>query len=162
MALIVSDTNIFIDMDVAGLIRTMFQLPEVFAVPDVLYEEELREHHAELPTYGLRVLEIRPEYTAEAVRLRTHYRKPGQNDLFALALALQENCPLLTGDARLREAAEAENVAVFGTLWLIEHMFNEGLVSIKQVKAAYQKMEAENRRLPWDLVKQQLRKFESG
>jgi len=33
--LIVSDANIFIDMDCAGLTARMFRLPEEFAVPDV-------------------------------------------------------------------------------------------------------------------------------
>jgi hypothetical protein len=47
----------------------------------------LLQHHPELPGYGLRVLEISEEYVREAYRLRGQYNKPGQNDLFALALA---------------------------------------------------------------------------
>lgn len=162
MALIVSDANIFIDMEVAGLTRTMFSLPEVFAVPDILYEEELREHHGELPGYGLRILTLQPQYTMEVIRLIRTHRKPGQNDLLALALALQERCPLLTGDARLREAALQEKVETRGTLWLIECIYDNALLDLKQVKAAYQKLHDEDRRLPWDLVEQQLRKLESA
>jgi hypothetical protein len=54
MKLLVSDANIFIDMAVAGIIRLMFQLQAEIAVPDILYEEELRQHHPDLPGYGLR------------------------------------------------------------------------------------------------------------
>ena len=41
MPILVSDTNIFIDMDVGNLTRSMFRLEETFATPDILYREEL-------------------------------------------------------------------------------------------------------------------------
>ena len=53
MTLLISDANIFIDMEESGVIQQMFELPETFAVPDVLFIEELIEHHPELPQYGL-------------------------------------------------------------------------------------------------------------
>lgn len=111
--LIVSDANIFIDMDCAGLTTRMFRLPEEFAVPDVLFMEELSGQHAELPGFGLRVLPLREEVIADAVRLGK-YRQLSQNDIFALALARQEGSPLLTGDQRLRKAAEVDGVDVRG------------------------------------------------
>ena len=52
MAILVGDANIFIDMDVGNLTRPMFRLEETFATPDVLYREELEEHHSELPGLG--------------------------------------------------------------------------------------------------------------
>lgn len=52
MAILVSDANIFIDMDVGDLTRPMFRLEETFATPDILYREELEEHHAVLPSLG--------------------------------------------------------------------------------------------------------------
>ena len=52
MRLVVSDANILIDMEEGGLIEAMFKLPETFAVPNVLFMEELVEHHPELPGHG--------------------------------------------------------------------------------------------------------------
>ena len=69
MKLLISDANILIDMEEGGLIESMFRLPETFAVPDILYEEELLAHHANLPGLGLQVLEISAEYMREAYRL---------------------------------------------------------------------------------------------
>ena len=159
MPIIVSDANIFIDVEVGRLTRVMFQLPEEFAVPNILYEEELSGHHPELPTYGLRILEIREEFVREAVRLGGIYTKPGHNDLLALALAQQENCPLLTGDGNLRSAAETEAVIVRGTLWLVEQLLDNKLISYNEAKDAYARMRAEDRRLPWDEVENQLAKY---
>ena len=159
MPLIISDANIFIDIEVAGLTRIMFQLPEVFAVPNILYEEELSEHHPELPVLGLRVLDVTEEYVKEADRLGEIYTKPSHNDLLALALAKQEQCPLLTGDNKLREAAEAERITVRGTLWLVEQLFINELINYKETKEAYTRIKQDGRRLPWPEVENQLERF---
>lgn len=136
-------------MEVGGLTRLMFQIGEDIAVPDVLYEEELREHHGELPGYGLRILEVRSEYVVEAVRLRAVYPGAGANDLLALALAKQEDCPLLTGDKALRAAALAESIEVMGTMWLMERFTKLGLITHDETLRAYEAMKNAGRRLPW-------------
>jgi hypothetical protein len=87
MKLLISDANIIIDIQADNLIEVVFRLPETFAVPNILYEEELRERHPELPVFGLQVLGISEAYVREAYRLRGQYSGPSQNDLFALALA---------------------------------------------------------------------------
>ena len=146
MALIVSDANIFIDMEVGGLTPLMFQIGEEIAVPDILYEEELREHHSELPGYGLRILEVQEMFVKEADRMGAIHIRAGRNDLLALALAKQERCPLLTGDGALRSAAEAEGVLVRGTLWLVEKMLVNNLLDHAGAIAAYDRMRDEGRR----------------
>ena len=130
MKLLISDANIFIDMKAGGLVEAMFRLPEIFAVLDILFMEELVEYHLELPGYGLQVMSLTEETVAESMRLRQQHRHPSQNDLFALALAKQESCPLLTGDRRLRDVAKQEGVVLKGTLWLIERMVEEAIISV--------------------------------
>jgi predicted nucleic acid-binding protein len=97
-----------------------------------------------------------PEVVAEAFRLGGVYHQPSRNDLFALALAKHHGCPLLTGDSRLRQAAEQESIEVRGTLWLMEAMYEAGIITIDELQAAYDRMRDENRRLPWDEVEAQL------
>ena len=48
--------------------------------------------------------------------------------LRSLSLALQENCPLLTGDRNLRKAADQEGVQVHGTIWLVSEMLREKII----------------------------------
>lgn len=161
MPWLISDANIIIDMEVGGILNLMFRLPETFAVPDILYIEELSEQHSELPGLGLEVMRLRAEFVAEAFRLRETYNKPGMNDLFALALAKQETCPLLTGDKDLREAADQEEVQVNGTLWLIQRLFDEGIMQIEAIEEAYEIMEREGRRLPWKEVEKQIKSMKN-
>jgi len=159
MTWLISDANIIIDMEAGEILDRMFRLPETFAVPNVLYVEELEMHHAHLPGLGLVVLDVHEEFVLEAYRLGEVYKRPGHNDLLALALAKQERCPLLTGDAKLREAAEKEKVDVQGTLWIIERLFAENILDYHGAKNAYEKMEQEGRRLPWDKIKRQLKEM---
>jgi len=159
MKLLISDANILIDMEAGNLVEVMFRLPEIFAVPNILYEEELMERHPELPGYGLQVLEIEEPFMLEAYRLRGIYTQPSQNDLFALALAKQEQCPLLTGDKKLRAAAEREEVTVRGTLWLVDRLVQEKKITTTMAEQAYARMKEEGRRLPWQEVDAQIKKF---
>lgn len=142
--LLISDANILIDMEKGGITRQMFQLDAMFAVPNMLYEEELRADHPELPALGLQSFELSAKTVAYAEKLIVKHSHTGAsiNDLLALALAWQEKTALLTGD---------------GTLWLVEQLINAKILTVKQAAAAYAKMKATGRWLPWDRVERQLR-----
>ncbi len=116
--LLISDANIIIDMNMGGLLRLMFRFDATFAVPDVLFEEELRADHPELLRLGLERFELSESTVVYAARLVEKYRGLGAsiNDLLALALARQEECPLLTGDGRLRTAGQTEGIEIPGLL----------------------------------------------
>lgn len=161
--LLISDANILIDIEAGGLLRPMFRLEAIFAVPNILFEEELREQHPELPRLGLRPLELSDATVQSAAALVEKYQASGVsiNDLLALALAQQESCPLLTGDAKLRTVAERENIEFHGTIWLVGQMMAGRVIVVRQAAAAYDKMKRAGRRLPWDEVKQQLEQFRS-
>lgn len=155
--LLISDANVIIDMEVGSLIKQMFRLDYEFAVPDVLYEEELKGNHSNLPKLGLKRRELQAAAVEYTVALGAKYPKPGRIDLMALALARQEQCALLTGDQALREAGKAEGVEVVGTLWLVGEMVNAKIITKKDARVAYVKMKESNRRLPWAEVDKQLK-----
>lgn len=159
--LLVSDANILIDMNSGGLLRSMFTLDVTIAVPNTLYEEELRRDHPELPQLGLKSLELHEKAVTYAEQLVVKYSPTGVsiNDLLALALAWQEKCPLLTGDAKLRGAGVKEGLEVHGTIWLVGQMLDARVIVGKRAVAAYRAMREAGRRLPWDEVEEQLRTF---
>lgn len=157
LKLLISDANIIIDMEIGGLIKQMFRLDYEFAVPDVLYEEELKENHSNLPKLGLKRRELQAAAVEYTVALGAKYPKPGRIDLMALALARQEQCPLLTGDQALREAGKAEGLDVVGTIWLVGEMLRAKIIAKEVARDAYDKMKASDRRLPWAEVEKQLK-----
>lgn len=162
--LLISDANILIDICAGGLLDELFQLNYVFGLPDVLFEYELQEQYPDLPKKGLQILTLASDAVNDLSDLQARHRKTGVSiyDCMALALARQEQCPLLTGDGALRQVSIAEGMEVKGTLWLVEQMLESGLIDVEQASQAYQAMKADGSRLPWGKVEQQLRKYRQG
>lgn len=160
MLLLISDANILIDIEIGGLIAPLFSLEYQYAVPDILFFEELEGQHGYLLDMGLVARELDDVLVARVEHLVMQYPKPSRNDLFALVLAADEKCPLLTGDKDLKTAAEAENVEVRGTLWLVTEMVRTGRISPHVARGAYQRMRAHGRRLPWELAEQMVAELE--
>ena len=158
--LLISDANILIDMEEGGLLGEMFQLPYQFATPDILFYEELEEEHAHLPDLGLGLKEISSDSMMYATQLTSTYTRASRNDCFALALAKQEQCPLLTGDRALRIAAEREATIVKGTIWLVTQLVVHQKITTDQARVAYTQMQSNGRRLPWQLAEQALAELE--
>lgn len=160
MLLLISDANILIDIEAGDLIAPMFSLGYQFSVPDVLFYEELEEQHAHFLELGLQVQGLDEKGIQRVQALSQTYKNPSRNDLFALVLAEIQKCPLLTGDAALRRAAESENLKVNGTLWLIGEMVRERRITTMVARAALKKMQNSGRRLPWGLAENLLASFD--
>ena len=112
MTILVSDTSVLIDLERGELIASAFKLSATFAVPDVLYERELRDYGGEeLVKLGLKVESLDGDGVALAMRYMQAQRRLTVPDGFALVLAKRNAWTLLTGDGPLRELAKAEGVS---------------------------------------------------
>lgn len=158
MRLLISDANILIDMEAGALMETLFRLPMQFAIPDLLYYEEIEEGSPGLEQLGLQVMEVSGEFVKYAAELPSQYAatlpskngaKPSHNDYLALALAKQESCTLLTGDSNLRIVASQEQISVMGTIGLLCAMVENQLLAVDDALQALQRMKERKRRLPW-------------
>lgn len=152
MRVLISDANVIIDMEDCGLTALMLKLPYHFLVPDLLYYSELEEHHPELLEQGLEVIELSAKTMIRADELERKYRRPSIYDCFALAAAEQEQCPLVTGDGPLRAAAKKERVDIRGTLWVMEELILNQLITWDIASEAFDKLKEQNCRLPWGEV----------
>lgn len=158
MWLLISDANILIDMEAGALLETLFRLPMQFGIPDLLYYEEIEEGSPGLEDLGLLIMEVSGDFVKYAEQLPGQYNhtlparngpKPSHNDYLALALAKQESCTLLTGDANLRVVASKEQVTVMGTIGLLCAMVENQLLSVDDAFKALERMKDGKRRLPW-------------
>lgn len=157
MPILVGDANIFIDLEEGGLIAAAFELPERIEVPNLLFHDELKADHADLVERGLGLGELDENGMQDLITVAARHPGISRYDAAALALARQYGCTLVTGDARLREAAEIEGVRVHGTIWLVERMLDEGLLATEDARGAFERMRARGRRLPWEVAEQMLR-----
>lgn len=157
--LLICDANILIDMVSAGLTQEMFQLPYRFATPNLLFEQELADQHPELTDRGLELHELNPTSIEKALSLSVKYKGVSSMDTIAVALAIQEQTTLLTGDAKLRQTCMQEDVEINGTIWLMEQLLSTGIIDIARARQAYDCMRLEGSRLPSNEIRDQLRKF---
>jgi predicted nucleic acid-binding protein len=130
--ILVSDTSVLIDLERGRLLQAVFALPHEFAVPDVLYDREMRGDWGDaLVRLGLRVEEVSKEGVADALRYHRQSRSLSVPDSFALALAKEHQWLLLTGDGQLRNLGASENVECHGVLWLLDLMEQAGTPGIQ-------------------------------
>lgn len=160
MLLLISDANILIDMEDGNLTPVVFRLPYEIAVPDILFELELRERHSHLLAAGLKVKSLTAESIKKTESFTQQYPRSSMMDHSALALALQEGCSLLTGDKDLRVAATKEGVEVHGTIWIVEQLLKQKIIQQPQAKGSFDTMRDKGSRLPWGDVEKLLNRWE--
>jgi hypothetical protein len=160
--LLVSDTSVLVDLDRAGVLDALFALPMEFAVPDLLYERELRTWPGrDLKEAGLLILALDADGVELAQEYRRRERRLSLPDAFALSLAKTGGHGLLAGDACLREQADVEGVECHGVLWLFDALFEHAIVTGADLSAALRRL-AEHPRcwLPRAEVQKRLQKYE--
>lgn len=139
MRVLVSDSSVLLEMAKRGLLEAMFRLPFEFAVPDVLFEEELIDlgtySRDDLRRYGLRVEELDAVGVTTALSCQARRRRLSLVDCFALALSSIKRYALLTGDKAMRTFAEAEDIEVHGVLWLMDEMVAARVVPVASILA---------------------------
>lgn len=84
MKILVSDTSVLIDLERGEFLEPVFSLSFEFAVPDLLYKQELKGYGGEdLIALGLRVEELSESGTARALAYRSQRPALSLPDSFA-------------------------------------------------------------------------------
>ena len=136
MQVLVSDTSVLVDLERGSLLEASFRLPHRCAVPDLLYERELKDWDGEeLIRLGLSVEELDGNGVKRAIAYLRREPALSLADCFALTLAKTRAWVLLSGDRTLRQLAAEETVECHDVLWLLDQMCNASVVSIPKLRA---------------------------
>lgn len=147
-SVLVTDTNIWIDLENGKILADVFRLPFQFFTTDFAVEEFIHPKWATLQDLGLQTHGLEPEYVLELVRLRQIHRQLSAIDLAALLLARALDASLVTGDRRLNELAKAQGVPVHGVLWILDEMVIHHVLTENQAAIALREMLDQGARLP--------------
>ena len=149
MQILVSDSSVLIEFSKRDLLDRMFELRFQFAVPDLLFNEELIDlgsyDRQDLVRLGLRVEALDPEGVATAIAYQSRRRALSLVDCFALALAHHRGYTLLTEDRRMISFALEEGIQHHDLLWIIDQMHQAAILTTSQVVAAPEAMRADSR-----------------
>ena len=140
MQVVISDSSVIIDLARAGLIEAAFALPYDFRIPDVMFDDELLYlgdySRDDLIKAGLTKSTLDGSGVEMALRFGKRYLALSTNDRFALALARIESAALLSGDHKLCDAAEQENLTTLDLLWLIDELIAQGTLGNSVLREA--------------------------
>ena len=144
MKVLVSDSSILIEFLKCELLDKMFALEFEFAVPDLLFHEELIDLGAysrrDLLGLGLRVESLDAEGVKTAMAYQSERPALSLVDSFALAMATHQGWRLLTEDRTMRNVAESKGISHRDSLWVIDNMLAAGILSASQVVALLEAM----------------------
>jgi hypothetical protein len=164
MTILVSDTSVLIDLERGQFLDACFDLPVEFAVPDLLYRRELAEYGgADLIARGLRVEELTSAELTVAQNVRGARPKLSLPDAYAYSLASSRQWGLLSGDGELRTLAQAEQIPLYGVLWITDQFFDARVIASAVIVVGLEAIAAHPRcRLPNAEVLLRLTRYRQG
>jgi len=152
-AIWIVDACVFIDMRAAGLLTQMTELSgklgQDLATTD-LVADELNENpdETELSRLGFEIVGFSAGRLDELVCFRSQYSGLSLSDASAFLLALERESMLVTNEGPLRNRAARSGVQVHGTLWLLQQMVRQNVVSPRKAATALKTMLAAGSRFP--------------
>lgn len=148
--ILVTDANIWIQLEDGGLLEEAFQLGCRLAAPDLIVSELGPVLGPRVCELGLVLLATEDGAEDDWADLRTRYPRPGDVDLYGLLQARLLACRLVTGDRHLREAAETEGIEVSGLLWLLDLMVELDVLGRRAARRSLQAICDRGARLPME------------
>ncbi len=158
-SVLVTDTNIWIDLENCGILVEIFRLPYQFLIPDFAFPELIRPRWEALEVLGLRAHKLPAKEVVELFQLRQVHKNLSSIDLSAYLLAKMLDATLLTGDWRLNELASTNGLSVHGVLWLLDEMVHFKALMSWQAVTALKRMLELGARLPTEECSNRLMKW---
>ncbi len=164
MKLVITDSSVFFD------IIKIQALPEFFALDfeicttdfvkgEILESEQKEQIEMFIRSQKLIVFELTEQEIDEVQNLKTTRFFKTLIDKTVLWKAKQLNCPLLTGDAKLRNEALEQGVIVHGSLWVIQIIVEQKIISPEVGIRFLEILKTVNDRLPLDEIEKLIRKL---
>lgn len=153
--IVVSDTNIFIDLISVNLLDSFFSLPWEIHTTDMIVQELIKSEQHEAITLlrengHLIVKKFEGEELAQIARMKLERLSSNASiqDCSVWKLAKDLECALLTGDNKLRKVVQNDNIEVHGILYLFDKMLEHEIMDNETAIYKLQSLFSINSRLP--------------
>jgi len=158
----VIDASVLIDLARGDILDVLFRLEADWMISDLAMAELRAPSPHTVRGLGLRAVELEGQDVAHIIALGSRYPALSVYDRAHLVLAQREGAILLTGDRRLRAAAEEMKIEVRGTLWALDELVSAGLLTGRRAARALRTMLERGSRLPADESRKRLSTWEKN
>lgn len=164
--IVVSDTNIFIDLVELGILADLFYLPWQIHTTDFVMDEltdatQFDVVNSYCERGRLTVGMLTPEEVGKLFQMSS---SPGCKispaDFSVILYAQKANFNILTGDKQLRTYAEKEGIEVHGILFIFEALVEHSILPPALATELLQKLKELNKRTPAELIEALIKKLE--
>ena len=166
--IVISDANVIIDLLSVSLLEAFFALPCEISTTDFVISEITRPEQQKIiqkfvKSKKLSVVSFDADEFSEVILLRSKCPNNATiEDCSVWYYAKKVNGRLLTGDAKLRSAAEKDNVKVSGILFLFDNFVEYGILTASEAAENLESLMTCNIRLPKGECLSRIRKWRKG
>lgn len=146
--ILITDTNIWIDLGNGDLLGLIFHLPYKICIVDFARNEIHSVDVGFLETQGLIILDLASDQVAVLSQLTQLNRAISPVDFAAFLLAKEMGAVLVSGDRNLVKFATQSNVAAHGLLWLIDELVRLKILPKAQALCSLSTIISRGARLP--------------
>lgn len=154
MKIIITDSSVWIDLIQLNLLEGFFLLGYEFQTTQEIIDET-KESKDDIQRIGgdkLKIIVSGVEEWGELEALKEEYPRLSFPDVSGLFHALKLQVALFSGDAYLRKVAESRKLEVHGTIYIIEQMKENGILSTASAIDALKNLLNSNARQPNKII----------
>lgn len=154
MRVVLTDVSVFFDLYSLQVLTAFFDLDwEIhttnFVYNEITYEEQINEFAVFVEIQKLQIIKISSEEEDEINSMKLKRPNKSFPDKTVLWKAKQNNSILLTCDKALREEANHLKIEVHGSIWVINQLIDNEMISISKGICLLEKLKRVNSRLPY-------------
>ena len=158
--IIITDTNIITDLSNANILEKYVNLNNVY-ISDMVKSDEINYKTGNiLIINNFKTIKASTEQITELVQIAKNTKGLSQFDIINYIIARDNDAILATGDQKLKNYAESNNVEVIRTLKIIELMEKNKIISKEEtINACNSLLNNENTRIPKEDLKATIKKY---
>ena len=155
------DANVIFDADVGGILQELFSLGLHIITNDFVIREIESIPRTRLEEMGLEIRDMPGELINEILKIREHHLDLSIGDISIIVLARHTNDIILSGDGPLRKEVKRYNIQLHGTLWVLDMLVEQNILSPKDAACALRAMCDNERRLPIEECNKRIQEWEA-
>lgn len=161
MRIIITDTNVIFDIIKIGALPEFFSLDyeictTVFVIAEILPTPQRDLVETFIRAKNLTVFGFSAEEVEAVEKFDTERNLKRFTDKSVIWKSLQMNCPMLTGDRKMKEVAEKMGIEVHGSIWVIEELVSNNLISKEKAITLFEQLLITNSWLPKDEIEKRI------